>query len=794
MSARDRQTAAPTDDGRRPSGPTSVKPYACVLCSRRKVRCDRLVGGCTNCTKARVECVYIAPAPPRRRKRGEKPPETDLVLKLKRYEELLTRLGVRLDGDEQQSSEQGDSGTATARLGNVTLAGEKTPDTDLDSPGLEYGMVIGDKDNTRYLANQLYADVGQEYSKEILEESTESESDDLPFDTPGSVSPDASDWLLRHRRQAISLTALHPSPVVIFQLWQKFLENVNPMVKVLHVPTAQQTILEATSNLINLTKSTEALMFVVYFAAIVSLSNEECEYMTGEPKSVLQTRYRFAVQQALANAGLLRTSELVTLQAFQIFLFAMHGQWDPKSFWALTGIAVRIGQRMGLHRDGSKLGLSIFQTELRRRLWWEMVIQDARAGEMAGCGGATLLWDTLMPLNIEDTALNPNMQEPPLESVGPTEMIFPRVRYEIGDWLRKRTPASAYHGAWVSLMSANVSKEEKQLSIDELEDMFERKYLRHADMSVPVHFLAFAVVRSVMAKMRFMTFLRAHRLGQNGEGPQESPRGAGLSEETQFLIAIQIVEYDTLIQQSPIIERFRWHVVRQFQWQPFIYLLGELRQRTSGEDVNKAWRAIGVSYSLHPEIIAQTKRALHVAVGGLTLQAWAAFEAANGRDAYTIVGSGNGPPRYILDLRSQRRHAARAKSAESPSKVATETHVEAYPDFFGSTTTEQYPSSAYMAQQHTSIELGNNFYQTPATMQTPATIETTPSDVFTGLDAAAISTPSFGGSGDAGGYMDMSSGPATTPLNWGEWEHLVQDFQTETWNGFDVDVDADIGL
>lgn len=67
---------------------------SCVLCKQRKVKCDRK-DPCFNCHKARVECVFRAPAPPRRRKK--KDPEVDLVARLKRYEELLVNYGATVD-------------------------------------------------------------------------------------------------------------------------------------------------------------------------------------------------------------------------------------------------------------------------------------------------------------------------------------------------------------------------------------------------------------------------------------------------------------------------------------------------------------------------------------------------------------------------------------------------------------------------------------------------------------------------------------------------------------------------
>lgn len=46
----------------------SLKPYSCVVCHNRKVKCNRKEP-CSNCAKANIECIYHPPPPPRRRKR-----------------------------------------------------------------------------------------------------------------------------------------------------------------------------------------------------------------------------------------------------------------------------------------------------------------------------------------------------------------------------------------------------------------------------------------------------------------------------------------------------------------------------------------------------------------------------------------------------------------------------------------------------------------------------------------------------------------------------------------------------
>jgi len=147
-------------------------------------------------------------------------------------------------------------------------------------------------------------------------------SQDGNFDSPmsGSIPSDGAALLLGVASSTTALTNLHPQPVHIFRLWQTFLDNVNPLSKVIHAPSVQYQILEATGDLANISKPVEALMFAIYAAAVNSLDNSECQSILGEPKSTLLARYFMATQQALIRAGFLKSSELVVLQAFTLFL------------------------------------------------------------------------------------------------------------------------------------------------------------------------------------------------------------------------------------------------------------------------------------------------------------------------------------------------------------------------------------------------------------------------------------------------------------------------------------------
>ncbi len=89
---------------------------------------------------------------------------------------------------------------------------------------------------------------------------------------------------------------------------------------VIHAPTLQQRILEASWNMEVVPRPLEAVMFSVYALAVTSMKPPDCVRVFGETRSVLLNRYRSGAAQALAVAGLHTTRNLEVLQALVLFL------------------------------------------------------------------------------------------------------------------------------------------------------------------------------------------------------------------------------------------------------------------------------------------------------------------------------------------------------------------------------------------------------------------------------------------------------------------------------------------
>lgn len=109
-------------------------------------------------------------------------------------------------------------------------------------------------------------------------------------------------------------------PVHIFKLWQVYLDNVDPLLKVTHTPTLQPRIIEAAGQISDLDPILEALMFSMYCVSTHSISENDCMTIFGSSKQHLLFRYQDGCQQALLNCGFLRCNDRDCLTALYLYL------------------------------------------------------------------------------------------------------------------------------------------------------------------------------------------------------------------------------------------------------------------------------------------------------------------------------------------------------------------------------------------------------------------------------------------------------------------------------------------
>ena len=294
------------------SAPHSLNARSCVTCRRRKVKCDKNYP-CSNCTKGSIQCVFPAPGrAPRRPRQGGKvvsEREAELLKRLRRLEGVVEELSGQVeleavkpspssDGSQTQK-ERDSSGGSHHKSNSVRVVGmdegsgskkawiQRTFQLGAGPPKTEFGIeqaqqgvgnLVLNEGKSTYISNPFWAKITQEVEeiREILDDQDfDSDSDALIVPSGAVTEANHQSFVMGYSSSDVDLRSLHPLPSQIPFYWQTFLENVHPLVKIMHTQTMNKVIKEVQNNLDSLSKSTEALMFSIYFATITSMSGDE---------------------------------------------------------------------------------------------------------------------------------------------------------------------------------------------------------------------------------------------------------------------------------------------------------------------------------------------------------------------------------------------------------------------------------------------------------------------------------------------------------------------------------------
>jgi hypothetical protein len=356
---------------------------------------------------------------------------------------------------------------------------------------------------------------------------------------------------------------------------------------------------------------------------------------------------------------------------------------NPKALYILTGVSIRIAKRIGLHTEDCLSKLSVFEAEIARRLWWQIIIFDGHTASRAASDSTEIqLWDTKRPLNINDSDLYPNMREKPTEHAAATEMVFCLIRAEFGRLFQTTaSTAKAYHGSWAQLIDPGVPMKEKERIINELESDLEEKYLKYCDPDIPFHLLALAVGTVMISRVKL--FCRHPR-----RRPDQGLIMSQAEKDDLFDISLKMIATDNRCHANAGIQKYLWHVNINFQVDAFVYLLSELRHYVVGKRADDAWLEIRSAFYHHPDLLADHRKPLNVAIGNLALKSWKDRELQ-----YAQMGQvppEGQLPRFISVLRSQRSSMTETDFSNTPYDVQEARDIDQSGDF-SSFPTESVP-------------------------------------------------------------------------------------------------------
>lgn len=129
-----------------------------------------------------------------------------------------------------------------------------------------------------------------------------------------------SSFLLSTSNTKQSLRAYHPTSQIMGVLWHYYVDNVDILIKVLYKPSVEALIIRTSKSLDGIDAPTEVLLFAIWFATITTMSTEECLRLCKEERDTIHHRYRYALEQALAQAGWMTSQEVTVLQALILLI------------------------------------------------------------------------------------------------------------------------------------------------------------------------------------------------------------------------------------------------------------------------------------------------------------------------------------------------------------------------------------------------------------------------------------------------------------------------------------------
>ncbi|QKX58381.1 uncharacterized protein TRUGW13939_05503 [Talaromyces rugulosus] len=188
----------------------------CLECRRRKIGCNRS-RPCSYCVKTKVQCIYPVPAVT---------PNTHDTDKIESIQRTVDGVEERLSALERHMNEL-----------KLLLMDRNSPLRclqDASNPEPEAAVAT--------------------------HETTLSSPATQPIATIHPVQE--SDEIL--------------SPITLVSLWQTYLERVDPLIKLIHVPSTQKIVLQACKNPKVANPNTVCLTYAAAYAAIVSMSPMEC--------------------------------------------------------------------------------------------------------------------------------------------------------------------------------------------------------------------------------------------------------------------------------------------------------------------------------------------------------------------------------------------------------------------------------------------------------------------------------------------------------------------------------------
>ncbi|TKY85288.1 hypothetical protein EX895_006368 [Sporisorium graminicola] len=403
----------------------------------------------------------------------------------------------------------------------------------------------------------------------------------------------------------------HPDPSLMFRLLHLYEQNVHPLIKVVHLPSVRERFCDVSADPSSANAHDNALMFAIYTITVNTLTGDESArlFPNTHCRDVWEN-FRRNTQTALCRVELWRSSHIVAIQAYLLYLLTLNKDVDPRAFGICSGNVGRMVQRLlSLHNKRTTLASAptkAVNQEMGTRLWWEILVCDLRACEKSGIAFNPTLATatTVLPRNAPDSDLEQLARSAvPVPSaaldVPNSECLFLLLRCEIAQfqlhppWSRQHPEhhlsshlfrsTAAYKRLWDSngRRSDPSSLTWRLAAVDAFDMYIVKRYFDRPETATSI-LMQYAQHHAHMWVKKIRLFVHLNQ------------RSVEHDAEVIRICTVHVQETAKLIGDDRFV-RFQWYTYQQLPFFSFVILLDLLRRHTTGKLVDQAWTAIASS-------------------------------------------------------------------------------------------------------------------------------------------------------------------------------------------------------
>ncbi|KAF1803215.1 fungal-specific transcription factor domain-containing protein [Mucor lusitanicus] len=356
---------------------------SCDLCRKKKTRCDSDVNQpCTKCRLAKTECQFLV----EQKKRGPSSGYYVEVLenRLLRMEKLLQNIAKE---KHQETADEDEHNSPNMDREEHALESDK------DCQDIETQMqqlTITDYQRTRYLGASSGVHL---LNQELFSTNKKHRIPEEPSWFVQKLNKDEEEHVIIKSKEVLQATLNAGQDgtinrIVLFEdtphITQEFVDylvhmyftrihNYCPVIN--KVQFLEQYYYHSPS------PPDRYLLFAIAFIGITIFKTD----ITNAKVFHLSNQQLDEIEESLKNKAhklmsiVYKRSMISTVQALMLLsMFVGHGENDDEdtSHWFITGMAIRMAQDLGLHRDCSKWLIPDYEIELRKRIWYGAYLMD----------------------------------------------------------------------------------------------------------------------------------------------------------------------------------------------------------------------------------------------------------------------------------------------------------------------------------------------------------------------------------------------------------------------------------